>query len=305
MRRYLALIAAGVALCAAAVRAQEDPAAGFQEARRLMKEALQAKVASERASLEARQKYEQALSSLKALKLLSPNWNAGEVSKAAEECGKALAHLSGDAPRPAAPSKTEPADGVVGHRKTKKFHRLDCRYIQKTPEENRVLFPTAEEAVAAGYTPCKSCKPDEGAYARALPASAVETAPAGAAVSGPFFGIPSSMKVHRSDCKWSRKVADKNKVFFASCADAVRAGYAPCKLCRPDEAHETAAAPAPAPAESRAAGETGYVAGRNGRTFHRADCPWAKGIDASTLVTYKTREEAVAAGKKPCRICKP
>ena len=64
MRRYLALIAAGGALCAAAVRAQEDPGAGFQEARRLMREALQAKVASERASLEARQKYEQALSCL-------------------------------------------------------------------------------------------------------------------------------------------------------------------------------------------------------------------------------------------------
>jgi micrococcal nuclease len=48
-----------------------------------------------------------------------------------------------------------------------------------------------------------------------------------------------------------------------------------------------------------------FVAGSNGKTFHRSDCAWAKGIDPSALVNYKTREEATAAGKKPCRICKP
>jgi methylphosphotriester-DNA--protein-cysteine methyltransferase len=339
MRRFLALVAGVGFLCTAAVRAQDDPGASFQEAQALMKEALQSKVASERASLEARQKYEQALSTLKGLKTLSPNWNADEVSKAAAECGKALAELTGDSTRAAgvaAAVKTAQGAAFIGHKKSKKYHRADCRYAVKASEGSRTYFNTREEAVAAGYSPCKTCKPDETGAAATSARPATEEKPEGASSkaarapetplsSGPFFGIASSKKVHRADCKWSKKVADKNKVFFAAYADAVKEGYSPCKLCRPDEAPGTAPvsasggpATAPAAVESQTspAAEGGapaakaapagkYVASSNGKTFHRADCAWAKGIDPSALVTYKTKEEAIAAGKKPCRICKP
>lgn len=299
-------------LCVTAVRAQEDPDASFKEAKGLMKEALQAKVASERSSLEARQKYEQALSSLKGLMVLSPNWNSDEVARAAEECQKALAQLTGDASRTAAASKAAPAPAFVGHRKTKKYHKPECRYVQKVAEGSRIFFSSREEAETAGFTACKSCKPNEGAASRAAESAGAEAVEKGLA-SGPFFGIPSSKKVHRADCKWSKKVADKNKVFFASCADALKAGYSPCKLCRPDETQAPAAAPpaaetpqaaAPAAAPPAPAAAGAYVASTNGKTFHRAECAWAKGIDPSALVSYKTKEEA-AAGKKPCRICKP
>lgn len=325
MRRFLALVTAGVLLCAASARAQDDQAASFKEAQDLMKEALQAKVAAERSVLEARQKLEQALSALKGLQTLSPNWNADEVSRSAGDCARALASLTGDSGRAAgAASKYASTNALfIGNKKTKKYHKADCRFAANLSERGRVTFMNCEEAVDAGYTACKTCKPEEAATARPGAGAAKSPSYGGgdenaAAATGPFFGIASSKKLHKSDGRCAKRVADKNKVFFQSYADAVKEGYAPCKLCKPDEASgATAAAPAPeakptaeapaiaAPAAAPAPAAWQFCASTNGKTFHRADCAWAKGIDPSALVTYKTRDEAIAAGKKPCRICKP
>lgn len=51
--------------------------------------------------------------------------------------------------------------------------------------------------------------------------------------------------------------------------------------------------------------EARFVASRNSSVFHRADCPSAGRISKSNLVTYATREEAIAAGKRPCKSCQP
>jgi hypothetical protein len=51
--------------------------------------------------------------------------------------------------------------------------------------------------------------------------------------------------------------------------------------------------------------ENFYVASKNSKVFHRPDCRWAKRIAPKNLVRYKTREEAVNDGKRPCKICKP
>lgn len=40
-----------------------------------------------------------------------------------------------------------------------KFHRAGCASAGKILVENRVWFSSAEEALAAGYTPCGRCKP--------------------------------------------------------------------------------------------------------------------------------------------------
>jgi len=47
----------------------------------------------------------------------------------------------------------------VGNRRSKKFHLPSCSAVQKMSAENRVEFRTAAEAKAAGYVPCKLCKP--------------------------------------------------------------------------------------------------------------------------------------------------
>ena len=48
-----------------------------------------------------------------------------------------------------------------------------------------------------------------------------------------------------------------------------------------------------------------YVASKNSKVFHTADCRWANRIKPINLVTFSTREQAVQAGKRPCKQCNP
>jgi len=58
------------------------------------------------------------------------------------------------------------------------------------------------------------------------------------------------------------------------------------------------------PVESPVAA-SGYVASKNSKVFHSPSCRFAGTISAKNLVAYKTRDEAVNAGKRPCKTCKP
>jgi hypothetical protein len=42
---------------------------------------------------------------------------------------------------------------------SKKYHRLDCRFVSRIKEENRIYFQGAEDAKSQGYLPCKVCSP--------------------------------------------------------------------------------------------------------------------------------------------------
>ncbi len=48
----------------------------------------------------------------------------------------------------------------------------------------------------------------------------------------------------------------------------------------------------------------GYVASAKSKVFHRPECRAVKGME-DRVVKYATRDELVAAGKKPCAQCKP
>ena len=48
-----------------------------------------------------------------------------------------------------------------------------------------------------------------------------------------------------------------------------------------------------------------FVASRSGSVFHRPECRWAQNISGDNRLGYKAREEALQAGKRPCRTCKP
>jgi len=48
-----------------------------------------------------------------------------------------------------------------------------------------------------------------------------------------------------------------------------------------------------------------FVASKNSDVFHRPDCSSAKRIKAANLVDYNSRAEALKAGKRPCKRCKP
>jgi hypothetical protein len=48
-----------------------------------------------------------------------------------------------------------------------------------------------------------------------------------------------------------------------------------------------------------------YVASKNSDVFHTPNCRSAKRILPENMVGYSSREEAITAGKKPCKLCKP
>lgn len=48
-----------------------------------------------------------------------------------------------------------------------------------------------------------------------------------------------------------------------------------------------------------------FVASKNSDVFHRPDCSSAKRIKPVNLVGYSSRAEALRAGKRPCKRCKP
>lgn len=50
-------------------------------------------------------------------------------------------------------------EGYIGNSNSKKFHYPWCKWAQKISSFNRVYFKTREEAINAGYVPCKVCNP--------------------------------------------------------------------------------------------------------------------------------------------------
>jgi len=48
-----------------------------------------------------------------------------------------------------------------------------------------------------------------------------------------------------------------------------------------------------------------YIASKKSAVFHKSGCRWAERISPENLVGYNTREEAIRAGKRPCKRCKP
>jgi methylphosphotriester-DNA--protein-cysteine methyltransferase len=48
-----------------------------------------------------------------------------------------------------------------------------------------------------------------------------------------------------------------------------------------------------------------YVASVIREPFHRPGCKWAQRISPENLQTFKMREEAIKAGHRPCKVCRP
>jgi hypothetical protein len=48
-----------------------------------------------------------------------------------------------------------------------------------------------------------------------------------------------------------------------------------------------------------------FVASKNSQVFHKPGCPFAQKIVSKNVVSYESRDAAVAAGKRPCKSCNP
>jgi hypothetical protein len=54
-------------------------------------------------------------------------------------------------------TSTPVTTGFVGNRAAMVFHLPTCKLVLKIKPENKVIFATKEEALRAGYTPCRIC----------------------------------------------------------------------------------------------------------------------------------------------------
>ena len=91
--------------------------------------------------------------------------DSGAVIFRTDELGTVIARTDGTEisftweNQSAQPEDLEPGDGApevyVGNRKSQRFHAPDCANLPKG--DNRVEFDKYEDALAAGYTPCRSC----------------------------------------------------------------------------------------------------------------------------------------------------
>ena len=71
----------------------------------------------------------------------------------------------------------------------------------------------------------------------------------------------------------------------------------------PDEISANSTVPAkPKPDETA---PTKYIGNSSSKKFHSLDCRYAEKLKAEKRVSFKSREEAVESGYKPCGICKP
>ena len=53
------------------------------------------------------------------------------------------------------------------------------------------------------------------------------------------------------------------------------------------------------------AAEYNYIGSKSSEVFHRSDCRWAQNISQENIIVYSSREEAIKAGKRPCKTCNP
>lgn len=75
---------------------------------------------------------------------IAPDTQSGRVQRPGLET--ALTDMTGDAP-------------YIGNSNSYKFHYADCSSVEKMNAENKVEFFSREEAISAGYEPCKRCEP--------------------------------------------------------------------------------------------------------------------------------------------------
>ncbi len=48
-----------------------------------------------------------------------------------------------------------------------------------------------------------------------------------------YWASKSSARYHVPDCQWAREIGPKDLVKFKTPEEAIRAGFQPCKMCKP------------------------------------------------------------------------
>lgn len=94
---------------------------------------------------------------------------------------------------------------------------------------NRALLALLFAASVVAVAQAPKTKPAPATASAVKPAAA----PAKASATGALVANKDSKIYHRADCKAAAKIKDTHKTSFASAAEADKAGYKACKVCKP------------------------------------------------------------------------
>jgi hypothetical protein len=97
---------------------------------------------------------------------------------------------------------------------------------------NRILLALVLATSVAALAQTKAEKKDKKAAAPA-PVAATAKPAAAPAPAAAFVANKDSKTFHRADCKAAAKIKEANRTSFASAAEANKAGYKACKVCKP------------------------------------------------------------------------
>lgn len=89
--------------------------------------------------------------------------------------------------------------------------------LAQAPAKDKAKAPAAKEAKAPAAKETKAATP----------------APAPAPKATAFVGHKESKTFHKAECRMAAKIKDANKVTFAAKAEADKAGFKACKVCKP------------------------------------------------------------------------
>jgi hypothetical protein len=99
-------------------------------------------------------------------------------------------------------------------------------------------------------------------------------------------------------------IREQVQTFIAACTPTVSVEKKPDVNQPRQQLHKATDANDTKPVKQQAV-EAKYVSSKNSQVFHKANCSSAKRISTNNLVSYATRDDAIAAGKKPCQRCNP
>ncbi|WLT31267.1 Ada metal-binding domain-containing protein [Geothrix sp. PMB-07] len=89
------------------------------------------------------------------------------------------------------------------------------------------LLVLGSTALAQAPAPAKKAGPAPA------PTAKTEAKPAPAPAAGGYVGNKDSKVLHKADCKQGASMKAANRVPFTSKAEAEKAGYKACKVCKP------------------------------------------------------------------------
>jgi hypothetical protein len=90
------------------------------------------------------------------------------------------------------------------------------------------------------------------------------------AISAEFWVSKNSNKYHYPTCQWAQKIKPVNLIKFSSPEEAVKAGYVPCKVCKP---------PLPAKTSINETNNMNYAqSGQKEDIEKQGCCSWHRGV---------------------------